>query len=283
MFLERTVSMKLCGQWNSPHCKIHLYEGFLNGEDDAPYQGVLPTIRPTIYYGRTAGDFKLFLSNIPQNTIPSLAALEPNDAVYIRDIRPDSRIHMDMGVNESPKPRLIDDIFIFRTHKEHFAIRCDKIWTHDYLKQTLQGYITTLKTPGMLADPDLNVVWLAPQNKQGVWVNSDRRAVVEEVFTTNDMNYGSSYYIQEAEPNEDCKPLIELRTTDISEPADSEGYPWILKKWAGLEYWTSWDGIFKGRQTITIRNEIEYPDPLAGLSAGPAIATPFIGDNLPYP
>jgi hypothetical protein len=271
--------MKLCGQWPTGGTTIHLYEGFRKGENVAP-QGELPTLRPTIHEGRISEDFKLFI-DITGNTIPSVASLGLNDVVYIRNIKPDSRILLDMGVNGSPKPRLIDDIFIFRTHNEHCAIRCDKEWPHDYVVVALQCFITALKTPGVLTGSGLNVVWLAPQIKEGVWVNPDRRAVVEDVFTKNHIPYGSSHYIQEAEPNEDCNPSIEVRTTDISESSDGEGYPWILKTWTGLGYWMPWNG--KEGQAIKILSEDKQPDPLAGLSAGPAIATPFIGDNLPIP
>lgn len=265
--------MKHYGVCCLPSWTMFLYEAFRLGEVFA--EGAVPT--PQIFHNGDDSWPELFRRFVHStgNNYPLMSALGANEIIYLRNIRPDSLIQLDMGLNGWPKPRLIDDVFIFRTHQEHCFIRCDNKWSPNDVALCLGAFIRALNTPGVLTGVNLHVVWLAPLNKQGAWINFDRRAVVQEVFYKNDINYGSSYYIQEAEPDDDCHPSIQVRTTCISPPLDRE-YPWILKTWANLEYWTPWND--ERGQVIEI-DEPYQPEE----HSGQVIHTPTIGDNLPIP
>lgn len=275
--------MKHYSLWNFTSWTIYLYEASRLGEEETPPQAEVRTLR----YCDNVKDpwperFKRFINSDGFN-FSTIATLDTNEIIFLRKIRPDSLIEMDTGIHEWPKQRLIDDIFILRTHQEHCFMRYGYKWSPEEVARSIHAFIVAMKTPGLLTNVDLDVVWLAPRNKQGIWVNFARRSAVEEVFFKNHVNYRSSYYIQEVEPNEDCQPIIQVRTTGISVPFDPEGYPWILRKWNDLGYWTSWnDETGQVIEIVSERSE-PYQQEAQGYSVGQVIPTPTIGDNLPIP
>jgi hypothetical protein len=261
---------------------IQLFEPFGRDETLEP-EGAIPIFDDSDgVHGSFAANFRNFI-RVRMGNAPVITTLERNAAIYIRNIRPDSRIQLDMSLNK--EQRLIDDVFIFRTFQEHFLVRCEHDWYPDQVLSCLEGFVIALKTPGVLTASKLHAVWLAPKDQAGQWINSERRAAVEKALTYYEINYGSSHYLQEA-TGRDYRPEIEVRTTNITNPLkalDEQGYPWILKTWNGLGYWTPWND--ETGQAIQIGTEETDDDQFEPqlVSQGPVFAMPTFGDGVLIP